>query len=94
MQRQLDDISEKEILSGPEKRRIAEELSIGSGVFGALFISGALFLGLLILLGTGVVTPGGHFMSATPATAANATLSPRAVVAMRFYFDTGARRQM
>lgn len=94
MQRQLDDISEKEILSGPEKRRIAEELSIGSGIFGALFISGALFLGLLILLGTGVVTPGGHFMSATPATAANATLSPRAVVAMRFYFDTGTHRQM
>jgi len=89
MQRELDDFSEKEILSPKEKRRIAEELSIAPGVFGALCVSGVLFLGLLILRGDGLLPPAGHSLFAT-----NAPPSARAVVAQRFYFDSKAARQM
>jgi hypothetical protein len=89
MRPELYEFSEKEILSQKEKLRVAEELAMGPGVFGALCLSGVLFLGLLILRGYGLLPPSGHSMFA-----ANAPPSPRAVVAQRFYFDSGAARQM
>ena len=89
MQRALDDVSADEILSSREKGRIAEELAIEPGLFGALCISGVLFLGLLLLRGYGVLPPTGHSLFA-----ANTPPSPRAVVAQRFYFDNEPRRQM
>ena len=89
MQPVLNDICEKEILSGEEKQRLAEELAIAPGIFGALCLSGVLLLGLLLLRGYGVLPSAGHSLFA-----ANAPLSPRAVVAQRFYFDSGPARQM
>jgi hypothetical protein len=89
MQRVLSDLSEKEILSGKDKQRLAEELAIAPGIFGALCLSGVLLLGLLLLRGSGVLPSAAHSLFA-----ANAPLSPRAVVAQRFYFDGGAARQM
>jgi hypothetical protein len=89
MQPELYEFSEKEFLSQKEKGRIAEDLAIGPGVFGALCLSGVLFLGLLILRGYGLLPPAGHSMFA-----ANTPPSPRAIVAQRFYFDSGAARQM
>jgi hypothetical protein len=83
------EFSETEILSRKEKLRIANELAIGTGVFGALCLSGVLFLGLLLLRAYGFLPPAGHSLFA-----ANTPPSPRAVVAQRFYFDSGAARQM
>jgi hypothetical protein len=83
------EFSQKEILSQKERLRIADEMSIGSGVFGALCLSGVLLLGLLILHGYGLLPTAGHSLFA-----ANTTPSPRAVVAQRFYFDSAAARQM
>jgi hypothetical protein len=89
MQPELYEFSEKEILSREEKRRIVDELAIGPGIFGGLCLTGVLFLGLLFLRGYGVLPAAGHSLLA-----ANASPSPRAVVAQRFYFDGGAARQM
>jgi hypothetical protein len=89
MQPELHEYSEKDILSQKEKSRIAEELAIAPGVFGALCITAILLVGLFILRGYGVLPATGHSLFA-----ANAPLSPRAVVAQRFYFDSGAARQM
>jgi hypothetical protein len=83
------EFSEKELLSQKEKLRIANDLAIGPGVFGALCLSGVLFLGLLLLRGYGVLPTAGHSLFA-----ANPPPSPRAVVAQRFYFDNEPRRQM
>jgi hypothetical protein len=89
MQAELYEFSEKEFLSQKEKLRIADELAIGPGIFGALCLSGVLFLGLLILRAYGFLPPAGHSMFAV-----NPPPSPRAVVAQRFYFDSKAARQM
>jgi hypothetical protein len=91
MQYELDDISEKEILSAREKRRIADEVSISAGVLGALCVAALMSLGLLMLYGSDVLPTAGHSLFATNS---KAPLSPRATVAMRFYFDNEARRQM
>ena len=91
MQHELDDISEKEILSAREKRPIADEMSISTGVFGALCVAALLSLGLLMLYGSDVLPTAGHSLFAANS---KAPLSPRATVAMRFYFDNEARRQM
>jgi hypothetical protein len=90
MDRQLDEISEKEILSGKEKRRIAEELLVSPGIYGALLIAALLLLGLTWFGAAGWPT-GGNSLSATADTV---PLSPRATVAARFYFDAAAKRQM
>ena len=90
MQHELDDISEKEILSAREKRRIADEMSISTGVVGALCVAALLSLGLL-MYGSDVLPTAGHSLFAANS---KAPLSPRATVAMRFYFDNEARRQM
>jgi len=89
MQPELYEFSEKEILSQKEKLRIADEMAIGPGIFGALSLSGVLFLGLLVLRGYGMLPTAGHSLFA-----AHTPPSPRAVVAQRFYFDSGATRQM
>jgi hypothetical protein len=89
MERELDDISEKEILSAKEKRRIADEMSISTGVLGGLCVAALLSLGLLMLYGA--LPRAGHSLFATNS---HAPLSPRATVAMRFYFDNEAHRQM
>jgi hypothetical protein len=91
MQRELDDISEKEILSAREMRRIADDMSISTGVFGALCVAALLSLGLLMLYGSDVLPKAGHSLFAANT---KAPLSPRATVAMRFYFDNEAPRQM
>ncbi len=91
MQRNLDDISEKEILSAKEKRRIADDLSISTGVLGALCVAALMSLGLLMLYGSNFLPTTGHSLFATNA---DAPASPRATVAMRFYFDSEPRRQM
>jgi hypothetical protein len=91
MERELDDTSEKEILSAKEKRRIADEMSISTGVLGALCVAALLSLGLLMLYGADVLPKAGHSLFATNS---HAPLSPRATVAMRFYFDNEAHRQM
>ena len=91
MQYELDDISEKEILSTREKRRIADEMSMSTGVLGALCAAALLSLGLLMLYGSGVLPAPGHSLFATNS---HAPLSPRAVIATRFYFDNEAHRQM
>jgi hypothetical protein len=83
------EFAEKEILSQKEKLRIANELAMGPGIFAALFLSGILFLGLLLLRGYGILPTTAHSMFA-----ANTPPSPRAVVAQRFYFDSKAARQM
>jgi hypothetical protein len=88
---ELDDISEKEMLSAREKRRIADDMSISTGVFGAMCVAALLSLGLLMLYGSDVLPTTGHPLFATNS---KAPLSPRATVAMRFYFDNEARRQM
>jgi hypothetical protein len=87
---ELDDISEKEILSAREKRRIADDMSISTGIFGTLCVAALLSLGLLMLYGSDVLPTTGHPLFATNS---KAPLSPRATVAMRFYFNE-ARRQM
>ena len=92
MQRVLDERSDKEILSAKEKRRIAEELSIGPGVFAALCVTAVLFLGLFLLRGSAVWPTAGHSLLATAANVAPP--SPRATVAQRFYFDAAAKQQM
>lgn len=89
MRPELYEFSEKEFLSQKQKLRIADELAIGPGIFGALCLSGILFLGFLILHGYGFLPTAGHSMFA-----ASAPPSPRAVVAQRFYFDSEPRRQM
>jgi hypothetical protein len=91
MQRELDDISEKEILSAREMRRIADDMSISTGVFGALCVAALLSLGLLMLYGSDVLPTTGHSLFAANT---KAPLSPRATVAMRFYFDNEAPRPM
>jgi hypothetical protein len=87
---ELDDISEKEILSAKEKRRIADELSVSTGALGALCVAAVLSLGLLMLYGSDVLPTAGHSLFAANS---KAPLSPRATVAMR-YFDNETRRQM
>jgi hypothetical protein len=90
MQHELDDVSEKEILSAREKRRIADDLSVSTGVLGALCAAALLSLGLLMLYGSDLLPKAGHSLFATNS---HEPLSPRATVAMRFYFNE-ARRQM
>jgi hypothetical protein len=87
----LDDISEKEILSAKEKNQIADDLSISTGVFGALCVTALLFLGLFMLHGSPILPTMGHSLFAMKSAP---PLSPRAEVAMRFYFDSEPHRQM
>ena len=97
MQREPDHISETEILSAKQKRRIADELSISPGIFAALCVAALVCLGLFMLHGSAILPATGHSLFGTGAksgTAANVPLSPRATVAMRFYFDSEPRRQM
>ena len=91
MRPELYEFAEKEILSQQEQRRIAEDLAMGPGVFGALFISGVLFLGLVMLRGSAILPTAEHPLIAR---ANDAPLSPRAAVAMRFYFDSEPHREM
>jgi hypothetical protein len=89
---EFDDISEKEILSARERQQIADDLSVSTGVFSALCVTALLLLGLFMLHGSAILPTMGHNLlamrSAPP-------LSPRAVVAMRFYFDSEPQhRQM
>jgi hypothetical protein len=86
-----DEISENEILSAREKSRIADELSLSTGAFGALSVAALMLLGLFMLHGSAVLPTLGHSLFAR---ANDAQMSPRAVVAMRFYFDNEPRRQM
>ncbi len=87
----LDDISEKEILSAKERRQFADDLSLSTGVFGALCVTALLLLGLFMLHGSAILPTMGHSLFAMKSAP---PLSPRATVAMRFYFDNEPRRQM
>ena len=87
--RELDDISEKEILSAREKSQIADDLSISTGVFSALCVTALLLLGLFLLQGAAILPKMGHSMFALKS---EPPLSPRAEVAMRFYFDEPHRQ--
>jgi hypothetical protein len=87
--RELDDISEKEILSAKAKSEIAEDLSVSTGVFGALCVTALLLLGLFMLHGSTILPTMGHSLFAMKS---DAPLSPRAAVAMRFYFDEPHRQ--
>ena len=89
--RELDDISEKEILSAKERRQIADDLSLSTGVFSALCVTALLLLGLFMLHGSAILPTMGHSLFAMKSAP---PLSPRATVAMRFYFDNEPRRQM
>ena len=88
---ELDDISEREILSARERQQIADDLSISTGVFSALCVTALLFLGLFMLHGSAILPTMGHSLFAMKA---EPPLSPRAEVAMRFYFDSEPHRQM
>jgi hypothetical protein len=87
----LDDISEKEILSAKEKQQIADDLSMSTGVFSALCVTALLLLGLFMLHGSAILPTMGHSLFAMKS---NPPLTPRAEVAMRFYFDSEPHRQM
>jgi hypothetical protein len=87
---ELDDVSEKEILSAKEKSQIADDLSMSTGVFSALCVTALLLLGLFMLHGSAILPTMGHSLFAMKSEAQ----SPRAVIATRFYFDNEPRRQM
>jgi hypothetical protein len=86
-----DDISENEILSAKEKQQIADDLSMSTGVFSALCVTALLLLGLFMLHGSAILPTMGHSLLAMKS---DKPLTPRAEVAMRFYFDTEPHRQM
>jgi hypothetical protein len=86
---ELDDISEKEILSAREKQQIADDLSMSTGVFSALCVTALLLLGLFMLHGSAILPTMGHSLFAMKS---NPPLTPRAEVAMRFYFDEPHRQ--
>jgi hypothetical protein len=88
---QPDDISDKEFLSAKERNQIADDLSISTGVFGALCVAALVSLGLLLLHGSAILPTAEHPLIAR---ANDAPPSPRAVVAQRFYFDSKAAGQM
>src|ERR1700683_5771051 len=90
MQHELDDISEKEILSAKEKRRIADEMWVSTGVLGALCAAALLSLGLLMLYGSDVLPTAGHSLLAANS---KAPLTPRATVAMGFFFFKKTHRR-
>lgn len=86
---ELDDISQAEILSAKEKSQIADDLSMSTGVFGALCVTALLLLGLFMLHGSAILPTMGHSLFAMKS---NPPLTPRAEVAMRFYFDEPHRQ--